>query len=106
MAPTAMCATEAAIKALPESSDTMIYENLAAPTDLYFLPEDILRLQSLLQTIESIFPEGMFPTLAVSNLVVLDIGAGPVECWVPYFRVLVKREYRLRPFEKGKSHDP
>lgn len=89
------------IRMLPLSSDTVAFENLESPSDLYFLPQDIARLKSLLRTVSKIFPKGALPNLQVSNLVLLDVGHGSISRWIPYFHVLVKREYRQRPLGKG-----
>ena len=91
----------AAIMALPLSKDTAVYDNLGAASDLYFVPDDTVRLQSLLENVRSIFPEGMFPTLLVSNLVLHAVGSASIAHWIPYFQVLVTQEYRERTLAQG-----
>ena len=91
------------IRMLPLSGDRGVFENLASASDLYFLPSDIARLRSLLDTISHIFPGNMLPLLQVSNLVLLDHGPGNITQWIPYFHVLVKREHRQRSLHKGTS---
>jgi hypothetical protein len=91
------------IRMLPFSGDRVVFENLASASDLYFLPSDVARLRSLLDTISQIFPGNMLPQLEVSNLVLLNHGPGNITQWIPYFHVLVKREHRQRSLHKGTS---
>ena len=89
------------LEGLPLSSDGAIYENVWSSSDLYFLPEDVLKLESILLAVKFIFPEGMRPILQVSNLVLYQATGGSISHWVPYFRVTAKREFRKRSLGQG-----
>lgn len=90
----------AALEALPLSPDDVAFRNPNVSTDLYFLPGDTVKLQKILENFQCTFPEGMFPKLEVSNLVLHDFGAGSIAQWIPFFNILAKREYRHRSREK------
>ena len=86
---------------LPRSSDGRVYSNLAGASDLYFLPDDVVRVRLLLRTVENIFSIGKLPTLEVSNLTLHRAGPGSIAHLIPFFHVVIKREYRERPISKA-----
>ena len=94
-------AADRILEGLPLSSDGAIYENVWSSSDLYFLPEDVLKIESILLAVKFIFPEGMRPSIQVSNLVLYQATGGSISHWVPYFRVTAKREFRTRSLGQG-----
>ena len=93
-----------ALQALPFSTDGVLYENLieGVGNDMYFLPNDILRLQEVLTSFKTM-SAGVLPQLYISNLVLQSVNAGTIWQWVPYFPLQARREYRDRPRDKGKA---
>ena len=87
------------LRGLQFASDGSVYENQLSPSDLYFLPEDVVEMVRILKAVRPIFPDGMFPILQASNLVLHRSSGGTIARWVPFFQVIVSREFRQRSIE-------
>ena len=95
-------ATDQALLGLPLAEDGAIFTTPHRQTDLYFLPIDVARIQGLLIFVNRFFPDGMAPTLELSNLVLHHAPSkgASTKHRLPYFRVLATREYRQRKLEQ------
>jgi len=86
---------------LPLCDDAMLFDSPHRQTGLYFLPNDVARIQLLIQHSARNFPDVMAPVLELSNIVLYDVGASSSLLQLPYFRVVAKRESRQRQLEKS-----